>query len=82
MQKISADFRALALGFAAALLLSGAARAAEIRVIISGGMAEAYKELVPEFEKGDRPYRADRPRPIDGNHAECDSGPAGARRGR
>jgi molybdate transport system substrate-binding protein len=46
-----ANFRALALGFAAALLLSGAAGAAEVRVMISGGLTAAYKVLVPEFER-------------------------------
>jgi len=51
MRTISANFRALAIGFAAALLLSTAATAAEVRVMISGGLAEAYKALVPEFEK-------------------------------
>ena len=49
--RISANLRALALGFATALLLSGAAGAAEIRVMISGGLAAAYKVLVPEFER-------------------------------
>jgi molybdate transport system substrate-binding protein len=43
--------RALALGFAAALLLVGAADAAEVRVMISGGLTAAYKVLVPEFER-------------------------------
>src|SRR6201990_445189 len=46
-----AVFRTLALGFACALLLSGAASAAEVRVMISGGLAAAYKALVPEFER-------------------------------
>jgi molybdate transport system substrate-binding protein len=49
--RIPAKFRALALGFAAALLLAGAANAAEVRVMISGGLTAAYKELVPEFER-------------------------------
>ena len=52
MTSISAKFRALALGFAAALLLSiGPAGAAEVRVMISGGLTAAYQALVPEFEK-------------------------------
>ena len=42
---------ALALGFAAALLLAGSASAAEVRVMISGGLTAAYKALVPEFER-------------------------------
>jgi molybdate transport system substrate-binding protein len=49
--RISATFRALALGFAAVLLLAGAASAAEVRVMISGGLTAAYKALVPEFER-------------------------------
>ena len=47
--RIPAKF--LALGFAAALLLTGAASAAEVRVMISGGLTAAYKELAPEFER-------------------------------
>ena len=49
--RISENLRALALGFAAALYLSGAASAAEVRVMISGGLTAAYKVLVPEFER-------------------------------
>jgi molybdate transport system substrate-binding protein len=49
VMRISAKF--LALGFAAALLLAGAANAAEVRVMISGGLTAAYKELMPEFER-------------------------------
>src|SRR5690242_19452679 len=36
---------------AAALILTGAAEGAEIRVMISGGLSVAYRELVPEFER-------------------------------
>jgi molybdate transport system substrate-binding protein len=46
-----ANLRALALGFVGVLLLSGAASAAEVRVMISGGLTAAYKVLVPEFER-------------------------------
>src|SRR6201990_1090559 len=46
-----AVFRTLALGFACALLLSGTASAAEVRVMISGGLTAAFKALVPEFER-------------------------------
>ena len=46
-----ATFRTLALGILGALLLSAAAGAAEIRVMISGGLTPAYKVLVPEFER-------------------------------
>ena len=46
-----ADFRALLPGLIAALLLSGAANAAEVRVMISGGLTAAFNALVPVFEK-------------------------------
>jgi molybdate transport system substrate-binding protein len=46
-----AALRSLALAFTTALLLTGAAGAAEIRVMISGGLTAAYQALVPEFEK-------------------------------
>jgi molybdate transport system substrate-binding protein len=49
--KIFANSRSLALGLAGALLLAGSAGAAEVRVMISGGLTAAYKELVPEFER-------------------------------
>jgi molybdate transport system substrate-binding protein len=49
--KLSANFRALALGLAAALCVSGSASATEVRVMISGGLTAAYKVLVPEFER-------------------------------
>jgi molybdate transport system substrate-binding protein len=51
MRSISAHFRALVLGIAGALLLSAAASAAEVRVMISGGLTAAYNALVPEFER-------------------------------
>src|SRR3954464_15831272 len=50
MKSISTGFRAFALGVIGALL-AGSANAAEVRVMISGGLAAAYKELVPEFER-------------------------------
>jgi len=43
--------RAWALGFAAAVLLTGTVSAAEIRVMISAGFFSVYKELGPAFEK-------------------------------
>jgi molybdate transport system substrate-binding protein len=46
-----ADFRALVLGVAGAVLLANAAGAAEVRVMISGGLTAAYNALVPEFER-------------------------------
>jgi molybdate transport system substrate-binding protein len=49
--RISANFRSLALGLTAALLLAGSASAAEVRVMISGGLSPAYNALVPEFER-------------------------------
>jgi molybdate transport system substrate-binding protein len=44
-------FRAVALSIAVTLFLAGSASAAEIQVMISGGLTAAYKELVPEFER-------------------------------
>jgi molybdate transport system substrate-binding protein len=46
-----AIFRSVTLGILGAMLLSGAASAAEVRVMISGGLTAAYKALVPEFER-------------------------------
>jgi molybdate transport system substrate-binding protein len=51
MRLPSIHFRNLALGVAAALSLAGIAQAAEVHVMISGGLAAAYNALVPEFEK-------------------------------
>src|SRR6476469_10173016 len=51
MRSISAHFRALSLAFIGLLGIAGAASAAEVRVMISGGMTAAYKALVPEFER-------------------------------
>lgn len=47
----SAHLRNAAFGLVAALALSTAASAAEVRVMISGGLTAAYKVLVPEFER-------------------------------
>src|SRR3984893_5083097 len=47
----SAHIRSLVLAFAAVLLLAGTASAAEVRVMISGGLTAAYNTLVPEFER-------------------------------
>jgi molybdate transport system substrate-binding protein len=49
--RLSIHRRALALGVLGAFLLAGAAGAAEVRVMISGGLTAAYKALVPEFER-------------------------------
>jgi len=49
--RLLATFRALALGLNSALLLTVTASAAEVRVMISGGLTAAYKALVPEFER-------------------------------
>jgi molybdate transport system substrate-binding protein len=51
MRSVSANFRKLAFGFATALLLASSADAAEVRVMISGGLSAAYNVLVPEFER-------------------------------
>jgi molybdate transport system substrate-binding protein len=51
MKSISTSFRAFVLGITGALWLAGSAGAAEVRVMISGGLTAAYKELVPEFER-------------------------------
>jgi len=47
----SIHFRHFALGVAAALWLAATAHAAEVHVMISGGLSAAYNALVPEFEK-------------------------------
>ena len=51
MKSLSTSFRAFALGIALVLWLAGTASAAEIRVMISGGLSAAYNALVPEFER-------------------------------
>src|ERR1700730_3152343 len=51
MRLRSANFRALVLGFAAAMLLAGSAAAAEVRVMISGGLTAAHNALVTEVER-------------------------------
>ena len=51
MTTAAATFRGLVLGFITSIVLSGAAAAAEVRVMISGGLTAAYKVLVPEFER-------------------------------
>jgi molybdate transport system substrate-binding protein len=51
MKSISANIRGLVIGVVGALLLAGSASAAEVRVMISGGLTAAYKELAPEFER-------------------------------
>ncbi|MFN5721149.1 MAG: extracellular solute-binding protein, partial [Bradyrhizobium sp.] len=44
-------FRALTLAVIGALAFASAASAAEVHVMISGGLTAAYKALVPEFER-------------------------------
>jgi molybdate transport system substrate-binding protein len=51
MKSISANFRSLVLGLASAVLLTGSAGAAEVRVMNSGGLTAAFNALVPEFER-------------------------------
>jgi molybdate transport system substrate-binding protein len=45
------NFRTIALGIAAILWLQGTAGAAEVHVMISGGLTAAFNALVPEFER-------------------------------
>jgi molybdate transport system substrate-binding protein len=47
----SPNFRNVAIGVTLSLWLAGAAQAAEVHVMISGGLSAAYNALVPEFEK-------------------------------
>jgi len=49
--RLSSHLRTAAFGLVAALALSSAVAAAEVRVMISGGLTAAYKVLVPEFER-------------------------------
>ena len=49
--RLSHNLRLFALATLSVLLLSAAAPAAEVRVMISGGLTAAYKALVPEFER-------------------------------
>ena len=44
-------FHNVAIGIALSLLLPGSAQAAEVHVMISGGLSAAYNTLVPDFEK-------------------------------
>src|SRR5437868_9772480 len=50
--RLSIQFRAFALAILGVFLLTVTAGAAEVRVMISGGLTAAYKALVPEFERG------------------------------
>ena len=49
--RLSINLRAFALAILSVFLLSATANAAEVRVMISGGLTAAYKALVPEFER-------------------------------
>jgi molybdate transport system substrate-binding protein len=49
--RLPAPARHLAFAVAATLWLTGASSAAEVHVMISGGLSAAYNALVPEFEK-------------------------------
>src|SRR5207302_9199135 len=49
--RVSVNFRAFALAVLSVFLLTVTAGAAEVRVMISGGLTAAYKALVPEFER-------------------------------
>lgn len=49
--RLSINLRPLALAVLGSFLLTVTASAAEVRVMISGGLSAAYKALVPEFER-------------------------------
>ena len=49
--RLSINLRAFALAILSVFLLTVTASAAEVRVMISGGLSAAYKALVPEFER-------------------------------
>ena len=49
--RLSKTLHAFAFAVLGAILLSATATAAEVRVMISGGLTAAYKALVPEFER-------------------------------
>src|SRR5205807_2848870 len=51
MKSASTKFRSLALGLFAVFCIASSCQAAEVRVMISGGLTAAYQALVPEFEK-------------------------------
>ena len=51
MTSMPAKFRSLSLAALGGLWLTGASDAAEVHVMISGGLTAAYQALVPEFEK-------------------------------
>jgi molybdate transport system substrate-binding protein len=51
IMRITPRFHRLVLGLAATLVLTGSVSAAEVQVMISGGLTAAYKALVPEFER-------------------------------
>src|SRR5438876_15314 len=43
--------RTIAIGLIGLLLAAGVATGAEIKVMISAGFSEAYRDLIPEFER-------------------------------
>src|SRR6478609_7738573 len=49
--RLSINLRAVALAILSVFLLTVTVSAAEVRVMISGGLTAAYKALVPEFER-------------------------------
>src|SRR5436190_2171514 len=49
--RLSTNLRAFALAILSVFVLTVTAGAAEVRVMISGGLTVAYKALVPEFER-------------------------------
>ena len=67
MRPNSIAFRSFTTTILGALLLSGSASAAEVRVMISGGLTAAYKALVPKFERANPSQGAHGPRAVDGH---------------
>jgi molybdate transport system substrate-binding protein len=51
MRRLPANVRSLLLAFVGSMLLTVTACAAEIRVMISGGLTAAFNALVPEYER-------------------------------
>src|SRR6202051_4342192 len=49
--RLSINLRPFALAILSVFLLTVTASAAEVRVMISGGLTAAFKALVPEFER-------------------------------
>ena len=79
--RLSINLRALALAILSASLITTAS-AAEVRVMISGGLTAAFKALVPEFERTTGNTVSIAYGPSMGTTTKRHSGAAGARRTR